>query len=269
MGGSLIPYVQDADFTLYVGDALEVLQGLPDESARACVTSPPYLDARPEYPSPTLRDFELIFGELRRVLTDCALFNVGRLWRNGIEQLWWIDLIRAAERVGWHLLDTLVWVKPNANPIHGQVFANSHEYVLILGRSGDRLNEDAVRTEYDPESLARYKRRWRNSNGVKGGIREQEGREANELGARARSFFVAHVGREKGNPHPAPMPLELAEHLVQLASWEGDTILDPFAGSGTTCLAARRLGRHTIGIELSPAYAEMAARRTRQLSLLA
>jgi DNA modification methylase len=61
--------------------------------------------------------------------------------------------------------------------------------------------------------------------------------------------------------HPAPYPLELAERLVRMFSFAGDTVLDPFLGTGTTSVAAARWGRNSIAIEVDPAYFEMAARR--------
>lgn len=268
----LKPFVQDADLALHLGDALDVLRELPRDAVDAVVTSPPYLDARPEYPSPSLAHHELIFGELARVVREggCLLYNLGRLWKDGRELRWQEDILAAAERAGWCHLDTRVWLKPNANPIRGQVFADSHEYVYVLGEPDARLNVDAVRTEYEPESIARLNRVWRRGRGVKGDERgDQHGRDVNEIGARGRSFHVAYVGREKGNPHPAPMPLEVAEWMVALASWPGDTVLDPFAGSGTTALAARRLGRRCVAIEAEADYAAMCAQRMAQQSLLA
>lgn len=265
------PSVSDPDFTLYQGEALDVLRRLPPEAATACVTSPPYLDTRPEYDSPTTQQFADIFEQLARVLTDCCLVNVGRIWRKGIEQLWWIDLIRVAGYSGWHLLDTLVWVKPNANPIHGEVFANSHEYVLVLGRAGDHLNEDGIRRPHAESTRARFGRGWTNHRGVKGfpetKARKTTRGEPNPLGARPRSYVEVFVGSQKGIKHPAPMALDLAEHLVKLATFPGQTVLDPFAGSGTTSLAARRLGRSSIAIERSEVYAREAAGRLSQLPL--
>jgi len=260
------PYLSDLDVTLYQGDCLEVLRELPDDAADACVTSPPYLDARPDYPSPSLAVFEEIFRELRRVVAGPLLLNVGRIWRGGEERLWWMDLLTRAEWADWGLRDTLVWVKPNANPIHGEVLASSHEYVFLLGEG---FHPDNVRTDYAAGSLARFSRRWRNGSGVKGDYREQDGREPNDLGARPRSFVVGYVGRDKGNPHPAPMPATLAEHLVRLASEPGGTVLDPFGGSGTTALVARKLGRKAVLIELNADYCKLAADRLAQQSLLA
>lgn len=267
------PHLADRDFTLYVGDAREVLAELPDGSVDCVVTSPPYLDARPEYPSPTHLEWRIIFAHLRRVVTGPALFNVGRIWRDHREQLWWVDLLRIAEAEGWAHIDTRVWIKPNANPIRGEVFADRHEYVLILGDPGT-LNVDAIRTPYAPDSVARLSRGWKNHTGVKGDSarRHQHGARRNEphpLGGRPPSYFIGHVGGEKGNPHPAPMPLGVAEELVLLASWPHQVVLDPFLGSGTTATAARRLGRRCVGIELLPEYAALIASRTHQLPLLA
>lgn len=63
--------------------------------------------------------------------------------------------------------------------------------------------------------------------------------------------------------HPAPFPLELAQRLVRMFSFTEDTVLDPFAGSGTTLLAASQWGRHSIGFEVDPKYFELAKRRLR------
>lgn len=262
------PRFEDPDVTLYEGSALDVLRELPPASVDACVTSPPYLDARPEYPSPTQIEFTEIFSELRRIVRGPLLLNVGRLWRERREQLWWLNLLDSAAATGWPLADTLLWVKPNANPIQGEVLTNAHEYVFMLG---DGFDPDAIRTPYSPESLERYERRFVANAGVKGHTRPEHRPEragaANELGARPRSYLAIHTGKEKGNKHPAPMPLELAEKLVLLSG--GQSIIDPFAGSGTTLLAARRKERRAIGVEISPEYCAMIEERLAQQSLLA
>ena len=271
--GNPAPFVDDRDFTLYLGDALEVLPLLADDSVDAVVTSPPYLDARPEYDDIRVFEYPLLFQELARVCTGGMLWNVGRIWRGGIEQLWWLELIRAASICGWEHWDTGVWIKPNANPIHGRVFADAHEFVLVFGRDGVRFNEDAIRRPHAESTLARFARPWREHRGVKNTPakdRKTTGRPApHPLGARPYSFFVAHVGREKGNPHPAPMALDLADDLVSLACWAGQTILDPFAGSGTTGIAARRQQRRSVLIEKREEYARLSATRLAQQSVFA
>ncbi len=264
------PYFSDPDVTLWQGDALELLRELPDGAANGCVTSPPYLDARPEYPSPSLPHFEDIFRELGRVVAGPILFNVGRIWRNGSESLWWHALLERADWAGLSLLDTLIWIKPNANPIRGRFFADSHEYVFVLGGDASEMCVDELRTPYAESSVARLKRGWTNHIGVKNvhSDRERSQDELHPDGARPRSFMVVPVGREKGNEHPAPMALDLAVMLVRGACEPGGTVLDPFAGSGTTLYAARLSGRRALGIELSEDYCEMANVRMGQQSLL-
>lgn len=77
--------------------------------------------------------------------------------------------------------------------------------------------------------------------------------------------FPGQNPREHG--HPAPFPEELPRRLIQLFSFREDTVLDPFLGSGTTCRVAKNLQRHSIGVEVDPAYCEIAASRCRQPQL--
>lgn len=267
------------DVALFVGDALDVLREMPDGSAASCVTSPPYLDAREDYPSPSLSEFFQIFCELERVLTGSMAWNVGRIWRERQEQLWWVDLIAVAKAAGWRHEDTRVWVKPNANPIRGELFVDNHEYVLFFSGPDREFYPDHVRVEYQPGSIARLRRRHVNHIGVKNdgngaetsrhdrAASRGERHEPNPIGARPPSFMLASVGEEKGNLHPAPMPLRVADELVLVTSQPEEIVVDPFAGSGTTLLSARRHGRRALGIELSETYAQMAVERVSQLQL--
>lgn len=256
--------------TVIAGDVLEVLPRLPAGSVDAIVTSPPYLDARPDYAAFALHDYGELFDELRRVCVGPMVVNVGRLWRDNREVLWWHDVIAAAELAGWPHVDTVVWAKLNGNPIQGAVVSNAHEYLLLFGEPS-QFDTEAVRTEYAAGSVARLRRRWVSHIAVKGDTRDEMpsrqrrdgwvGRRLreNDAGARAASVVVVGTGRHKGNPHPAPMPLELAEYLVRLVG--GSTILDPFAGSGTTGVAARMHGRDAVLIELDERYVDLIRRR--------
>lgn len=249
------PLVSDPDFALYVGDARDVLRELSDGAAAACVTSPPYLNARPEYPSPTLAEFEGIFAALRRVVAGPLLLNLGRLFRDHREVRWHDQMLDACEAAGWVLLDTKVWVKPNANPIHGEVFVNSHEYIYVLGRAGDDLNIDDVRRPHADSTRARFGRSWTNHRGVKGfpdsKARKTTRGEPNPLGALPRSYIECNVGGEKGNPHPAPLARGVCADLVRLACPTGGWIIDPFAGSCNVGVEALAAARRFIGIDLN------------------
>lgn len=92
-----------------------------------------------------------------------------------------------------------------------------------------------------------------------------------DKGGASRFFYCAKASskeRGKGNNHPTCKPLKLMEYLIKLVSREGATILDPFAGSGSTILAAEALGRKCIGIEQSGEYCEIASNRCRQICLV-
>lgn len=67
--------------------------------------------------------------------------------------------------------------------------------------------------------------------------------------------------------HPAPFPLELPNRLIRMFSFVGDTVLDPFVGSGTTCLAAAKAGRDSVGYEVEGSYLDLAERRLRRAGL--
>lgn len=91
-------------------------------------------------------------------------------------------------------------------------------------------------------------------------------------GSAARFFYCAKASgsdRESFNNHPTVKPVALMRYLVRLVTREGGTVLDPFAGSGTTGVAAQAEGCHSIGIELNPDYLAIASRRMQQRSLLA
>lgn len=75
---------------------------------------------------------------------------------------------------------------------------------------------------------------------------------------------VWNIQPARSGPHPAPFPVELASRAIRLSTWPDEVVLDPFMGTGTTLLAARALGRRAVGIEISEAYCEIAARRLAQ-----
>jgi site-specific DNA-methyltransferase (adenine-specific) len=88
-----------------------------------------------------------------------------------------------------------------------------------------------------------------------------------ELGnwpALCRNVWRIAPGTSAGSEHPAVMPVEVAARAIRLSTWPGETVLDPFAGTGTTLVAARQLGRPAVGIEVSERYCELAAKRLAQ-----
>lgn len=266
------------DLQILTGDSLTVLPTLPADSVQCCVTSPPYWGLR-DYdhpaqigaePLPELYVANLVatFREVRRVLRkDGTLWlNVGDGYaRNGgtghcgpnavvgntkkliqkrnckVPDCWGLkdrDLMGlpwhvafALQADGWVLRSKITWIKKTAMPesVKNRP-TNATEEVFLFAKSPTYF--------YDANS-----------------VREVSG-------ANLRNYWV--LGPDpSGNGHPAAFPRELARRCILLGSRAGDTVLDPFGGSGTTGLAARELSRKAILIELNPAYAKIGRERTR------
>lgn len=258
------------------GDSLAVLPTLAEKSVQCCVTSPPYWGLRDyEHPaqigaesSPEIyvENLVKIFREVRRVLRKdgTVWLNVGDGYaRNGgtgnhgpnaivgntkkliqkrnckVPECWGLkdrDLIGLPWRVafalqtdGWILRSRITWIKKNAMPESVKNRPTSAtEEVFMFAKS--------IGYFYDQN-----------------GIRE-------ESGANLRNHWL--IGPDSSrNGHPATFPRELARRCILLGSREGDTILDPFSGSGTSGIAATELNRKAILIELNPAYAEKSKER--------
>jgi DNA modification methylase len=139
----------------------------------------------------------------------------------------------ALQERGWYLRSDLVWNKPNAQPESvGDRPTRSHEYLFLL-----TANE---RYRYDVDA-----------------VRGPNGR-------RLRSVWDLNTQPSRdASGHFATFPESLAERCILLGSGEGELVLDPFLGSGTTAVAAARFGRRFLGCELNPEYVAMAERRLR------
>ena len=183
----------------------------------------------------------------------------------------------ALRQDGWYLRQAIIWAKPNAMPesVRDRC-TNAHSYVFLLSKQ--------PRYWFDADAIAEPQvEPWRSTGrveslgsgtamdaGVNGGfgLQGRRPRLYNPNGKNARSVWTIPTS---GYPdaHFATWPEALVERIVKAGCPEGGVILDPFMGSGTTALVARRLGRKAIGIELNERYCALARRRTQQLSLLA
>lgn len=280
--------------SVLVGDALEVLRELPDESAQSCVTSPPYFGLR-EYTSlpgeigrertvdAYVRKLVAVFSEVRRVLRKDGLLwivigdsHAGRqetpaeVVRKGKQLLgvpW--RIAHALQREGWIVRSEIVWAKTNARPesITDRP-TRAHEIVFMLSRSRRYFYDaDALKEPLAPESARRYNSRF----GLGPDVRERMDRGVNIMsgyrpvpnGKNVRSVWriSTNAGGRSTGGHLAPYPIELASRCVRASTKPGDVVLDPFCGSGTTGLAALRLRRSFIGVDLDPKSARLAGRR--------
>lgn len=253
---------------LLIGDAREVLRSLPPDSVHLVLTSPPYW---------TLKRYEDLPGQLGHVEDyEAFLDQLDRVW----EEVFRVlvpggrlivvvgDVAVSRKRFGRHVVFPLhadIQVRcrklgfDNLNPILWLKHTNA---TLEANRPGFFLGKP-----YEPGAIIKTEVEYILMQRKPGGYRKptpeqrERSRIPKELFHQWFRQLWDDIPGESTKAHPAPFPLELAERLVRMFSFVGDTVLDPFAGMGTTLVAAARHGRHSIGIELVPRYAELARER--------
>lgn len=168
---------------------------------------------------------------------------------------------------GWYLRSDTIWARPN--PMPESVTdrpTKAHSYVFLMTKSARYFyDSDAIReASLFAGVTATSRKDGHDESTVRGGVRF-----TGEVPAARNARSVWSISTEPTSfAHFATFPQALVEKCVKAGSREGDTILDPFMGSGTTALVARRLGRHAVGIELNSEYIAIAAKRLQQLTLL-
>jgi len=254
----------DGQVALLHGDVRQA--DLPGDSAAAVVTSPPYnvglgyegvpdALAWPEYWSLAYRAAEVMAG---------VLVTGGRAWVNTAVSVpedpgeggphsartakrrvmlahRWASIL---ERTGLALVDQVAWCSRRGA---GTAWGSWASPAAPNLRGDWEAVTVACRGGWERTPSAAYSG-WRDGVG----------------GWPALCSTVWNLTPARRGGHPAPFPVELARRCIRLSTWPGETVFDPFAGSGTTLLAARQLGRRAIGVEASAGYCELAARRLAQ-----
>ncbi|HSV67669.1 MAG TPA: site-specific DNA-methyltransferase [Mycobacteriales bacterium] len=259
------------------GDSARWLPLLPAGSVDLFFTSPPYADARTYsriHPDRYV-DWFLPFAAAMLAATSetgSLILNIkNRVARSGPlkgqRHPYVYQLVLALQQLGWRWVETYIWAKPNAVPGRfGPRTKDSFEYVYHLAR-GQRpyFDINAVRVPYKTP-VADIERRRQDQNGRRttaaGFGRDRVG--TYEWGAADPGNVVVvpqAYNQHYGVAHTAAMPEGLAQFFVRAASPDGGVVIDPFAGSGTTVVVARRLGRRAGGIELHEEFVREASRR--------
>lgn len=181
---------------------------------------------------------------------------------------WQLALALRAD--GWYLRQDIIWQKPNCMPESvSDRCTKSHEYIFLLSKS-ERYYFDAAAISEPVTSVKGNARTFRGGGAYTGGRshdnsaqveRESHGNSENKTGRRnKRSVWSVSTNGFRG-AHFAVFPEKLIEPCILAGCPEGGVVLDPFAGSGTTGVVAKRMGRGFVGCEINPSYVEMAARR--------
>ena len=254
------------NLTIHHGDARQ-LNWIPSESIHLVVTSPPYWTLK-RYPENDLQlghvaDYERFHDELEKIWAHCfrALVPGGRLvcvvgdvclsrrkhGRHVVMPLH-ADIVVRARRIGFDNLTPIIWYKiananyevENGSSFLGKpyepnaIIKNDVEFILMLRKPGGYRQPTIDQRDSSRLSKEEYQEWFQQ---------------------------IWNVPGESTREHPAPFPEKIAYRLIRMFSFTGDTVLDPFMGTGTTLLAAARCDRNAIGIELEKDYIRIAQRR--------
>lgn len=253
----------------HVGDCRNLIPNLSDNSISLGVTSPPYADQRkgmyPGVPENEYPDFTVDWmGKLWDKLTDdgSVLIVIRPHLKNGVISDYVLRTRLALREFGWKECEELIWFKPDGGNATGSNRRprRSFEHILWFSKTHDPY--------IDPKACGGWSDRLaffgKNRFGLGPNKPYHNGQSTEKKSGRSRSADVIHMpvaNVTKGIMHPAMFPIPLAEHLIKTFCPKDGTILDPFAGSGSTLIAAKQLGRQFYGFDIMPEYVEMARQR--------
>ena len=226
----------------------ENMEELPDNSVHLMITSPPYNVTKEYDEDLTLEEYrkllKRVFSETYRVLVDGgrACVNVANLGRKPYIPLHAL-IINDMHEIGFQMRGEIIWDKAgSASPstawgswqsASNPTLRDVHEYIMIFSKGSFQREKGKKNNSISKEEFLEY----------------------------TKSIWQMNAERAKRVGHPAPFPVELPRRLIQLYSFEGDVVLDPFCGSGSTCVAARKSHRVYVGYEVNSDYISLAEKR--------
>ena len=255
---------------LHHGDAIAVLKGIEEGTFQTIIADPPYFQvlvgeqwdnawsSPQEYLDWTL---EWVRACRRALREDGLLYIFGQLGKR--EHIWLHVCALLATEMQFH--DMLIWDRAVGYNERSDSFTPQYEMVLVLRQRGCErpyFDKDAIRIPYDEATIKTYLRDKR--------YKDMAARQAH-LEKGKYSTNILRIPSLKGSSaekvgHPSQKPLALIEALVRSSSNEGQTVLDPFLGSGTTAVVCEKLNRKWVGIEKNADYAEITRKRLADLA---
>lgn len=240
------------------GDCRDLLNSLPDESVDLVVTSPPY-NVGKEYEKKTHLDEYLefqtdIIKECHRVLkpTGSIFWQVGSYSNKGTLIPLDIKFFPIFENLGMQPRNRIVWIRTHG--LHGKnKFSARHETILWFTKTDDyKFYLDQIRVPQKYQNKKHY------SGSNKGKLScNPDGKNPGDVWA----FRNVKHNHEEQTIHPCQFPEDLIERIVFSTTQEGDVVLDPYMGTGTLAVVAKRHNRNYIGAELDDSYYDVALRR--------
>jgi len=252
------------------GDCEKELKKIPDNFVDLIVTSPPYADCRKNtyggiHPDKYVEWFLPKTKEFLRVLkpTGTFILNIKEKAVNGERHTYVIEIILEMKKQGWLWTEEFCWHKKNCYPGKWpNRFRNAWERCIQFNKSKKfNMYQDAVMVPMGDWA----KKRLKNLNSTD--KKRDESRVGSGFGKNISNWRnrkmayptnVLHFATECTNRnHSATFPFELPEWFIKLFTVEGDVVLDPFAGSGTTPIKAKQMNRNYIGIDAEKEYCQI------------
>jgi len=252
-----IPYFNFENILIYHDDILKI-SAIPKNSIDLIVTSPPYnVDIHYNSHKDNL-SYEKYLEFTEKWLKKCFELTKqdGRFCLNipldknkGGQQSVYADITQIAKKVGWQYHSTIIWNEGNISKrtAWGSFMSASAPYVIAP--------VEVI--------IVLYKKYWKKISGSK--ISDISKKEFMEW---TNGLWNFSGESKKKVGHPAPFPVELPKRCIKLFSYVGDTILDPFLGSGTTLIASYLLNRKGIGVEIDKIYCDLAIKRFKKEALI-
>jgi site-specific DNA-methyltransferase (adenine-specific) len=253
------------------GDCLDVLQEYHNNTFDLIITSPPYADSRQKTYGgiPTEKYVEWFMPRAEQFLrvlkpTGTFILNIKEKVTDGERSTYVLELILAMKRQGWLWTEEFIWHKKNCHPGKwSNRFRDAWERCLQFNKSREfNMYQDNVMVPVGDWAKTRLKHLGKNDvvrfnsqvgSGFGKNIANWVGRD------KAYPSNVLHMATETSNKnHSATFPKALPEWFIKLFTKEGDMVLDPFVGSGTSCVVAQKLNRNSIGIDIKSEYVGIA-----------
>ena len=256
---------------LYLGDCLDILTNFDADSIDLIITSPPYADRRSKTygginPNEYVNWFMPRAEQFLRVLKPSGTFilNIKEKAVDGERHTYVIELILEMKKQGWLWTEEFIWHKKNSYPGKWpNRFRDAWERCLQFNKTRKfSMYQESVMVPMGDWAEKRLKKL----------SKTDQGRDTSKVGSgfgknvsnwvdrkMAYPTNVLHMATETGNRnHSAVFPKHLPEWFIKLFTKQDDWVLDPFAGSGTTCQVAQKLFRNSVGIEIMPQYYKVA-----------
>lgn len=262
--------MESIETNIFLGNSAVELKKIETDSIDLIFTSPPYADQRKTtyggiHPDKYVEWFLPISAELLRVLKPTGTFvlNIKEKVLDGERSTYVLELILEMRKQGWFWTEEFIWHKKNSYPGKWpNRFRDSWERLLQFNKSKHfNMYQDKVMVPVGDWAKNRLKN-LSDTDKTRDNARNGSG-----FGKKVENWLnrdkvyptnVLHLATECNNKnHSAAFPDELPEWFIKLFTKEADTVLDPFAGSGTTLFAAERMMRNSIGIEILPEYYDM------------